>query len=537
MSAFLRPAVLGPAVFIVISYILYQTLRPSKTKLPNLPNLPIVGAKPGEWLPLQRARWRNAFNMNTAVHEAYCQYKDRYCIFPVAGGYDFVLLPRKQLQWLLDQPDSSVSLHDLNLDFLQAHHTLADVKLATNPVHHDLVKGVLTRETGNLVPDLFDEIQHSVDEVYGSEPGVTKEITVYSTIQHIVGQVTNRVFVGLPLCRNTELLKNGVAFATEISVAANLLKFVWEPLRPLVALVVMVPNRIHTNRFISILRPEVERRVADYNARQADPETKAADKVPNDFLQWQIHQAKASGDPYMYDIYTLASRVLILNFASIHTSSFAMANALFDLAATDPVHIEELRHEIKTVLAEHGGAWNKRAIQKMIKLDSTMRESQRINSLVVMATGRLVVDPKGITTPTGVHLPRGTVVGGHGRAVLHDGDIYPEPGTFRPFRFAEKRNQQGDAGAHEKGGSATYVERARQAWATTSPDFVAFGHGRHACPGRFFASTELKLLLAYTVLHYDFVRLKQRPNNSWFSATLVPPMKETIKLTRRADFQ
>lgn len=29
---------------------------------------------------------------------------------------------------------------------------------------------------------------------------------------------------------------------------------------------------------------------------------------------------------------------------------------------------------------------------------------------------------------------------------------------------------------------------------TTSPNHLAFGHGKHACPGRFFAATEIKII-------------------------------------------
>ncbi|KAK8079169.1 hypothetical protein PG994_002976 [Apiospora phragmitis] len=528
MTTLLRPAVLGP-VLAVISYVLYQILRSSRAKLPDLP---IVGAKPGEWFPLQRARWRNASNMQDTAQQAYRQYRHQACIFPVAGDYDY------ELQWLLDQPDSSVSMHQRTKDILQTDHTVMEPELVNNPVHHALVKGVMTRETGNLVPELFDEIQHGVGELYGSVPGVTKEITVYTAVQQLVCQITNRVFVGLPLCRNKELLKNGIAYAMDVPITGNMLKFVWEPLRPLAALVLTLPNRIHTNRFVKLLRPEVERRIANYDARQADPETKAADEVPNDFLQWSLNQAKASGDPYLNRVYSLASRVLLLNFASIHTSSFAMTHVLFDLAATAPAHVEELRHEIKTVLAKHDGVWDKRMLQKMLKLDSTMRESQRLNSMVTFATSRLVVHPEGITTPSGVHIPPGAVVGGPSYPVFHDEAIYPDPYSFKPFRFAEKRQQEG--GADEKRDSTTttttsYVQCARQAWATTSPEFVAFGHGRHACPGRFFASTELKLVLAYVLLHYDIEHLEQRPSNTWFSTSRLPPMKATLKMTRRPD--
>ena len=38
---------------------------------------------------------------------------------------------------------------------------------------------------------------------------------------------------------------------------------------------------------------------------------------------------------------------------------------------------------------------------------------------------------------------------------------------------------------------------------TTSVHSMAFGHGRHACPGRFFAAMEVKLMFAYIVMTYD----------------------------------
>lgn len=81
--------------------------------------------------------------------------------------------------------------------------------------------------------------------------------------------------------------------------------------------------------------------------------------------------------------------------------------------------------------------------------------------------------------------------------------------------------------------ASSYVARARQQWATTSSDFLGFGHGRGACPGRFFAAAELKLMLAYIILHYDFEMLETRPPNVWFAINRVPPMEQTIRIRRR----
>ncbi|KAI9568081.1 hypothetical protein HD554DRAFT_2102827 [Boletus coccyginus] len=38
---------------------------------------------------------------------------------------------------------------------------------------------------------------------------------------------------------------------------------------------------------------------------------------------------------------------------------------------------------------------------------------------------------------------------------------------------------------------------------STSLEYLPFGHGRHACPGRFFAASELKSMLAHVVMSYD----------------------------------
>lgn len=39
--------------------------------------------------------------------------------------------------------------------------------------------------------------------------------------------------------------------------------------------------------------------------------------------------------------------------------------------------------------------------------------------------------------------------------------------------------------------------------ASTSSEHTLFGHGRHACPGQFFAVNEMKIILAQFLLEYD----------------------------------
>lgn len=39
---------------------------------------------------------------------------------------------------------------------------------------------------------------------------------------------------------------------------------------------------------------------------------------------------------------------------------------------------------------------------------------------------------------------------------------------------------------------------------STTTDFMAFGFGTHACPGRFFAAHEVKMAMCHLLLKYDW---------------------------------
>lgn len=527
-----RPAVFTPAI-LAVAYILYRLfLQPSR-----VPDLPVLGVRKGEWFSYYRAMWRNTKDFKAACVLARTQYRDEPCIVPVLGLRPTILLPAKNTKFVIDKPENVLSLHESAMDSLQSDYTMGE-RLIREPVHHPLIVTTLTNQTGNLIPDLAEETENSLDELWGTDTGEWRDVCVYTSLQKSIGRVTNRIFVGKPVCRDPELLKQGIALAMDIPLSSQLLRMFPEFIRPLAAAVLMIPNRIHQRVFFKVLRPTIEQRLREYDERHRDPEkNKALGPEPNDFLQWLVNQAKEMGDPYHMKPSTLALRVQVLNFASIHTSSFAITGAILDLVASKKEIIDELRDEIRTVLAAHGGKWNKRALAQMEKLDSCFRESQRVNSFVTLGLGRRVVAKDGVTTPEGLHIPRGNQVCVPGYAMHHDPEVYEAPDEFRPFRFSDMRKVaegNGAAAEDKEAAQASYLSRARKQWATTTNDFLGFGHGRGACPGRFFAAAELKLMLAHLVLNYDFEIMEKRPRNMWFALNRVPPMEQTIRVKRRA---
>lgn len=73
----------------------------------------------------------------------------------------------------------------------------------------------------------------------------------------------------------------------------------------------------------------------------------------------------------------IAHRQLMLSLAGIHTTTMSITHAIYDLCA-HPDYFEPLRSELRHILDNHGG-WKRPIIPIFKKLDSFLKESQRMN--------------------------------------------------------------------------------------------------------------------------------------------------------------
>ncbi|ETI26644.1 hypothetical protein G647_10405 [Cladophialophora carrionii CBS 160.54] len=546
----LRPYVLA-SIFIVVLGLAFSRRR----RNPSLPDLPWLNAREGEWLSTLRARIRSTINYKEAIHQAYQQYskKDQSCIIAKING-DEIILPASLITWIINQPDTVLSVDEPHKDFLQTDYTFVHPVVVDKPLHHETIRSELTRQLGALTTDIMDELATAFDDIWGTDTTEWKEICPFETMKLIIARTSNRVFVGLPLCRNKALLEHGIGFASAVPISSVLLRPFPEFLRPLASLVITRPNRRHTKAFARLVRPEIERRQRLLDGQNGELEKKIGDPEPNDFLQWSIRRARDSPDPYERDPDIIAERLLAVNFAAIHTSTFSITNAIFDLVASDPSkrYLEALREEACSVVAADNGVWTKSGLAKMYKADSTLRESSRIGSFLGAGLARKVMVPEGITAPNGTFCPYGSYVSVPTNGVHNDPEHYPDAATYDPFRFSVQResspnvsenssDEKGSPGhtatgtSHQRNNSNSdgYIKKANLSFVSTSPTYHPFGHGRHACPGRFFAANELKLLLAYMLTKYEFEHLDERPPSKWIGTSLVPPLTATVRVRRR----
>jgi len=205
-----------------------------------------------------------------------------------------------------------------------------------------------------------------------------------------------------------------------------------------------------------------------------------------------------------------------VNFSAIHTTSMAFTQALFSLAAR-PQYIQPIREEVERVIAEDG--WSKLAMTKMRKLDSFLKENFRFDSISELSiTRKAVVD---YTLSDGTFLPKGTFVSAAVGCMHNDDDFFDKANEFDGFRFSSTRDEDGESTKHQM--------------VSVSSEYLAFGYGKHACPGRFFAANEIKAMTAHVLLTYD-IKLDPAdasPKYIPFGALRIPNPKSKVMFRKR----
>ncbi|KAG6329984.1 hypothetical protein ID866_9105 [Astraeus odoratus] len=233
---------------------------------------------------------------------------------------------------------------------------------------------------------------------------------------------------------------------------------------------------------------------------------------PNDFLQWCLDAGQESS------VVLLTQRIMMMNFAAIHTTANTFTQALYHLAV-NPQFAKSLREEVEAVVEEDG--WTKEALGKMRRVDSFLKETLRHEGIGLVTTERLAL--RDITLSDGTFLPKGTLTQIATSNIHHDPDVYDNADVFEPFRFADLADD-GEGNKHQ----IVSVNSAS----------LAFGYGKVACPGRFFVAIVLKMMLAHTVLSFD-VKVDEsglHPKNLVIGQAIVADPKARIMFRKRSDY-
>lgn len=241
-------------------------------------------------------------------------------------------------------------------------------------------------------------------------------------------------------------------------------------------------------------------------------------------MTWHIEEALRKKEPEEGLEDRIACRAFATVFAALESTTLTMTHALFNLCATD--HPEQTW---KALEEEGHGAFSTEVDQASVsslgRADSAVKETLRLHTAIKALSVQVMTSGGVSLEEHNLKLPQGSRVSISAWGIHHDEDIYPNAYTFDAFRFSRP---------HENG---MVADDKKDAHLLVSPseDYLPFGFGRHACPGRYFAAVETKLFLAYLAVHYDLKQVHKRPGFVSLGHLPTPPIKGKLMIRRKSN--
>jgi hypothetical protein len=297
------------------------------------------------------------------------------------------------------------------------------------------------------------------------------------------------------------------------------------------------------------------------------------------------------------DVAQQAQHQLLASLAAMHTTGMTLAHALFDLASR-PEYVAPLRREAEEALAAPpgtaaaavGGLTTLAQVARLRKLDSFLKESQRANPLLPLTFRRIVLadtvvydddaadksneitinsngngntggggggnntdgdDKNKLKRKPVTVLPRGLYIAAANSAIARDPRLLDGNRGFDGFRYERLAHQQQQPQQQQQQQQQQQKQRGEKPQGLpltgqpsrlvdTGAGAMSWSHGRHACPGRYFAAVELKLVLVHLLLHYDIRmpvgadgRPLPRPANVEKDSNWLPDPAGLLMLRRR----
>ncbi|KAG5761669.1 hypothetical protein H9Q72_010223 [Fusarium xylarioides] len=337
------------------------------------------------------------------------------------------------------------------------------------------------------------------------------EVQLKERVMMLIARMSARIFLGDEGARNEAWLKITREYTTNGYIASAILRLWPKPLRPLVNRI--LPKCRQLRAQVMEARKIVNEIIDRHRKAKADA-LRQGFPVPvfNDAVEWWEQDTKDESDEYDPVI-----GQLVLSQSSIHTTTDFLTQVILDIAANPEVK-GPLLEETKQAKSTYG--WSKSALYSMRLTESVMKESQRMKPIARCTMNRMVLDDMNLSD--GTLLKKGTLLGVSVDR-MWDGSVYENPQKWDGWRFYRKYQQSPEAR------DVPIVN--------TGPNYLAWGHGRLACAGRFFVTQEAKVALAHLLLKYDWeiVSSPSDTNISEFGLVLASNPKARIKIRTRVE--
>ncbi|KIX09043.1 uncharacterized protein Z518_00121 [Rhinocladiella mackenziei CBS 650.93] len=342
------------------------------------------------------------------------------------------------------------------------------------------IRKTLTESLGPKLPDIVEEAKMCLHEYVGRSKDWTPR-KMYTLGFDIVTRTANRLLFGADLARDPEFQRLSIHYTDILFGGAEKVRNLPSFLKPIVMW--MATDLYPAQKLAKkILGPIISKRIQDEDRFKADGRQEEWEKVkPFDAIQWVLDVAPP--DQRRTDM--MVYRMLHINVAAIHTSSSTFLEAFYFLSISPQYH-DELREEITKVFRQEG-SWTKQALTHLVKLDSFITEALRLCPNAPVKLQRYTIRDWRLSDDSVI--PKGNYLWTNYLSLSLDDRTWKDARQFDPWRMYRRRQQEGQANQHQ--------------FVMTSSTNLTFGHGKNACPGRFFAANEIKTLMALIIMTYE----------------------------------
>ncbi|KAF2187594.1 putative cytochrome P450 [Zopfia rhizophila CBS 207.26] len=438
-----------------------------------------------------------AANAANVIEDGYKKFKNE-AFRLVRNDRSIFILPTCLLDELSRLPSTTASPHGALESDLLGEYTGLNLILDSR-LHHSIVQRKLTPRLGLLTPHLETELQSAFQDNFPACDDWT-EFQPYQVFAKLSARLSARALVGPKLCRDPIWLDISVNYTENLFRTIVILRLLPPWMHGL--LCYFLPSYWHCQRYVqkakAFLGPILRHLLHKNDISSWSPHGAEDD---SNVLRWLAETAKGRDR----DADTLAHVEVLLALASVHTTLLRMANVLYDLTA-NPELFGELQAEIQAVSSNQDG-WDQTSYSKLDKLDSVLRESQRMSPPTILGMKRMFQQPH--TFSNGIHIPKGTYVCLSTFAIENDPAHTTNPEVFDGLRSYRLRQQKESKAVQENKNNDDRL------FSSMEPTVLNFGYGKTACPGRYFASLVIKILFVKLLTEYDFKFLPGtgRPKN------------------------
>ncbi|OLN97796.1 Dihydromonacolin L monooxygenase LovA 3 [Colletotrichum chlorophyti] len=377
---------------------------------------------------------------------------------------------------------------------------------ASNPGMTKVVTKYLTKALTKLTKPISEEATTAFRD-FLTESTEWHQINPQADIIRIVSRMSSRVFMGEELCRDEEWVRAASDYTAAAFAVGWELGFFPRWARPIVHW--FLPSCWRVRSLLAearrVLKPHLERR----NARKVAALERGDERaIFDDSIEWFEQEYKGTK-------YDPASEQITLSLVAIHTTSDLLQQTMIDLAR-NPELFKPLREELVQVLGTEG--LRKTALYNLKLMDSVIKESQRHKPVLLSTWRRRAKQDVKLSNGFVIRKGQKVIVT---NAHMWDEEFYENPLEYDGYRFLRMRSTEEEKHAH---------------LVSTSAKHPGFGHGQHACPGRFFAANEIKIALAHLLLKYDW-KLPEGsdPKAMPYGMTFLPDPTARLLIRRRKE--